>query len=270
MESWVRAGRRAGLELVGRVGSLWREGEPGIRIAEEGILGASFRADAAEPGNAVNHEVVGKLVERLLALRSRRQPPAYVDLRLPRDWTVDDLPDLAGLAPVVERRAQRGEVLLGGRAPIWAYAAALHRILDRCPAAEVVVFDPKTPSGLVTVPGTLSGEVSQEVAGCLSARWRCRPGGRSAVLELELTAPDHFLPPDLTVHLPALPRPEGHPPAGPVVVSGAGPIWLHLAYSRWLRSFDPKRTIGHVDARSESAIFVAGTAAPRAEPWRLG
>ena len=270
MESWVRAGRRAGLELLGRVRSLWREGQAGIGTGDGGALDATFRADAAEPGNAANHEVIEKLVDELLALRLRREPPSYVDLRLHRDWSVSDLADLAGMAPVIERKAEQVDVVLGGRAPIWAYAATLYRILQRRPSAEVTVFDPKAPSGLVTVPETLSGEVSPEVTHCLSARWRPGPGGRRAVLELAITTADHFLPPDFTEHLPALPRPEGLPSAGPVVISGAGPIWLHLAYSRWLRPLSRERRIGHVDARMQSAIFVAGPGAPSAEPWALG
>lgn len=269
MESWVAAARDAGLRLAGRVRSLWREGAPWIATDSEGAFDAGFRADASTPEDTLNHGLVTRLAEALLDLRVRRPPSEYLDLRLHRDWTFDDLPDLGGLARSLEARGH-GPLVLGGRAPIWAYAAALHRALDRDPRAAVDVFDPKAPLGLVPVPANLTGDAPPELASCLSARWRGGPGDACTVLEIEITSPDRFLPPSLVAHLPALPRPEGEPPAGPIVVSGAGPIWLHLAYSRWLRSLPGPRSIGLVDARTKSAVFVAGPGSPSARPWELG
>jgi hypothetical protein len=268
MESWVAAARDAGLRLAGRVRSLWREGDPWIATDSEGAFDAGFRADASTPEDTLNHGLVTRLAEALLELRVRRPPTEYLDLRLPRDWTFDDLSDLGGLAPKLEARGN-GPLVLGGRAPIWAYAAALHRALDQNPHAVIEVFDPKTPLGLVPIPEHLTGDVPEELASCLSARWRAGRDEACTVLEIEITSPDHFLPPSLVAHLPALPRPEGEPPAGPIVVSGAGPIWLHLAYSRWLRSLPGERPIGLVDAGTKSILFITGPGSPSVHPWEL-
>lgn len=268
MESWVAATGAAGLRLAGRVRSLWRDGEPWAEVDADGTFDAGFRADTSRPGDSTNRAVVARLVESLLRLRTHRPTAGYLDLRLPRDWAFDDLADLAGLVPRLEARGD-GPLTLGGRAPIWAYAAALHRALDRDPRAAVEVFDPKAPSGLVPVPERLAGEVPAEVARCLSVRWSAGPEDGCAVLEIEITSPDRFLPPSVFAHLPALPRPAGEPTPGPVVVSGAGPIWLHLAYSRWLRSLPGERGIGLVDARTRSAVFVTGPGSPATRPWDL-
>jgi hypothetical protein len=269
LASWARAGCDAGLSVLARVRSLWQEGEPAAGRGEDGALEAAFRADAAEPGDTLNRPVVERLTEELLHLRTRREHPTYLDLRLPRAWTFADLPDLAGLAGDLHRAATSGSVVLGGRAPIWAYAAALHRTLDLDPAAAVEVYDPKAPHGLVAVPASLAGQAPDQAAKALSTRWAEAPDGVGAALELEITTPDRFLPAGFVQHLPALPRPDGPPPPGPVMVSGAGPIWLHLAYSRWLRSLPGDRPIGHVDAGTGCAIQVTGPGAPATRPWRL-
>lgn len=177
MESWVRAGCDAGLRVLARVRSLCQAGEPTVERAEDGVLEASFRADAATPEDTLNRAVVERLTEELLSLRIRRDHPTYLDLRLPRAWTFADLADLAGLAPGLRQRAETGQVVLGGRAPIWAYAAALHRILDVDPGAVVDVYDPKAAHGLVEVPERLAGEVPPEAAEILTVRWAAAPEG---------------------------------------------------------------------------------------------
>lgn len=272
MESWIRVGRQAGLELLARVRSLWGEGSPTADRAADGVLDVALRADACAPGDPTNTVAVEAIVETLVRLRQRRGHASYFDLRLGRDWTFEDLPDLAGLAPALEEVARGGQVLLGGLAtPIWAYAAALHRLLDVSPEVAVEVFDPKTPAGVVRLPilqsqGGGGGRVAAE---SLSARWAAPRDGVGVLLDLRISTPDRWLPPEFTRHLPFLPLPEGPPPVGPIVVSGAAPVWLHLAYSRWLRSLSGARPLGHWDARSESAVFVTGPGAPYRLPWRV-
>lgn len=93
---------------------------------------------------------------------------------------------------------------------------------------------------------------------------------------MEITTEDRFLPLGSALDLARAPVPEGEEPAGPLVASGARPVWLHLAYSRWLRSVAPAagdaisaRPIGHWDAATGRAVFIHGAGAPRAELWRV-
>lgn len=269
MESWIRAGRQAGLQLVARVRSLWGDGEPTVLRGRDGVLDAAFRADRCTPAHATNASVIEAIAALLLRLRRLSASVSYVDLRLGRDWSFDDLPALAGLTPRLEEAVERGEAVLGGRAPIWVYAAALHRLLDSSPDIAVEVFDPKTPTGLVPIPRTLNGPSTQAAAECLDVRWAAQRSGKGSLLDLEITTPDRFLPLDFVRHLPSLPLPQEPPPPGPIVVSGAGPIWLHLAYSRWLRSLPGLRPLGVWDARSEAAVFVTGPASPYQLPWAV-
>jgi hypothetical protein len=78
------------------------------------------------------------------------------------------------------------------------------------------------------------------------------------LLEIRITTPDRFLPLPRPDELAALPLPREDAPPGLVIVSGAAPIWLHLAYSRWLRTLPGERTIAVEDARTGSAIVLSG------------
>jgi hypothetical protein len=269
MESWRRACVRSGLRPLARVRSLWRRGEPKIRAARDGGLAASFRADASAPDDLVNQLVLRPLVESLLQLALHRPRPSYFNLSLDRDWTFADLADLAGRANLLDALVGRGgRVVLGGRAPLWAYAAALHRALDLRPDVTVEVFDPKVPPGLVEIPQRLGQAGAPSLVRSVQATWHPASAG-SVLLDLRIATPDHFLVPALVQGLASAPLPAGEPPPGTVVVSGAVPIWLHLAYSRWLRSLPERRTLGIWDARTRSAVLITGPAAPASIPWAL-
>ncbi len=270
-DSWAAVCRRNGLEPVASVRSLWRAGRPRVRRAPGGGLEVSFRADAGSPADTINEGVVAALAGELLSLRRRRPSPGYLDLHVRERWRVQDLADLGGLAPIVEARvASGGPLLLGGQAPVWAYAAALHRALDVEPDALVLLFDPKLAWNLVEIPAGLAPEEGSELGRRLAVRWTPRPdspGRPGAALNVRITTDDRFLPLSSALDLVHAPVPEEPPPSGPLVVSGALPIWLHLAYSRWLRAAAPGRLLGHWDAGTKQAVFVHGPGAPTAEPW---
>ncbi|HEX4952538.1 MAG TPA: CRISPR-associated protein Csx3 [Thermoanaerobaculia bacterium] len=219
--------------------------------------------------------VVETVAQRLLALLPARRRPEYLDLRRARDWGPADL---AGLRRHIARQAdalrREGRVTLGGRAPVWAYAAALHAVLRRAPDVQVVVFDPKAPGGLVEIPPAgLEGWMHLPEAslltwsGLLQARWQLPASGAGATLVLTLTGPDRLLPPEASRWLAdlALPAPLDAP--GPWVVSGAVPIWLHLTVSRRLAQLAGPRPLAVWDARSQCAVRVAGRARWTSLPW---
>jgi energy-coupling factor transporter ATP-binding protein EcfA2 len=143
MESWQRVCEKNGLAPLALIHSLYVEGEPQILSAGH-PLWMSFRSDIVAPGDLTNQHVLEALVDRLLEIRRPKASLPYIDLRLSRDWTPSDLADLAGLLPRMESLArQRQRIVLGGRAPVWAYVACMHRILDVDPSADVWEFDPK-------------------------------------------------------------------------------------------------------------------------------
>ncbi|MGH2628568.1 MAG: CRISPR-associated protein Csx3 [Anaerolineales bacterium] len=262
MGSWIEACRRSGLGPLAELRSLVGEGTPALARSGDALTGA-FRADAAGPGDRTNDAVIDGLVEALLALRSKHRRPLYLDLRLGRDWRPEDLGHLGGLAPRLIDRVRSGETLvLGGRAPIWAYCAALHRVLDADSDAVVEVFDPKLPSGLVEIPRTLTGVADPNLERSLEVAWRSSDRAAVGALALRIVTPDRFLRLPRPGDLAAVPLPAGEPPPGPLVVSGAAPIWLHLTYSRWLRRLTQERAIGVWDARMKSAVFVSGPGSP--------
>lgn len=265
MESWVRACRRSGLGTVSRLRSVAGSGRSRITSSRSGLTGV-FRGDAAGPEDSINRPVVDALVEALLALAPACTQPRYLDLRLERDWTAGDLARVGGRLERIRSLVAAGESLvLGGRAPVWAYAAALHRALDVDPAARGAVFDPKVPAALVPIPAH-QVQPAADWIGKLETAWRWTPRGDEALLDLRITTPDRFLPlprPDL---LAALPRPDSEPPSRTVVVSGAAPIWLHLALSRWLRGLPGERTVGIEDARMGAAVLLSGPRSPAVTP----
>jgi hypothetical protein len=240
MESWIQACENQGLQAVAHIRSLWKQGE--AKVIENNPpqpLQAAYRSDAAKPGDVTNQDVVAVVSERLLNLRLGRGAPPYLDLRLDRRWTLEDLADLAGrIEPLRNSVRQRGGIRLGGRAPIWVYLAAMHRALDVNPSAKIEVFEPKWPGGFIEIPKMFAPQAGQIWAPCLSVTWGSSPGlGRT--LELKSLTPDRILPQALALLLNEIPRPKGEMPRGcEVVVNGPGPTWLHLGYSRWLRSMD--------------------------------
>ena len=267
--SWAAVCEAAGLAPVAVVRSLGGSGAPEISRGPSGVLSAAFRADACGPEDPTNRQVVAGIVEEMLALARRREAPAYVDLRLGRDWLPADLRDVGGRLGRIQRLAGAGEpiVLGGGRAPAWAYGAALHRALDVAPAARVRVFDPKVPGALVEVPATPERARGGYLARSVTARWHPLPAGEGATLDFLISTPDRMLSPAAALSPQELPVPAGEPPAGALVVSGSAPIWLLLTATRWLRSISPSATLGIWDARSRSAALLAGPGSPGFRSW---
>lgn len=257
-DSWRRECESAGLAPIAVIESLKDAGNCFVRENPGGWLDGAFRGDAEAPGDRTNHALITALTSRLLGLRTVRREPVGIDLRLSRDWSPSDLPTLAGLLPHVEALAHSGAAIeLCGRAPIWAYLAAMHRALSVHPAAELRVQDPKVESGWVAVPLLGGAAEAGFPSGVLQVGWEESPREGFCALRLSSVAADKLLPDAAYRHLAGAPLPE--PPAPPrpkVVVTGAGPNWLHLAYSRWLRSLPGVTTIALWDARNTTEIVV--------------
>lgn len=263
LDSWWQACEASGLEPVARVRSLWGKGQSSVVRASDGVLAVRIRLDAEGRKARETVSALDKLTEAILALRACRPVPGYLDLKLGRRWVFEDLADLGGRAGELERMIQEGRVVLGGTAPIWAYVAAMHRAIDAGRQVAVDVFDPKISCGIVRVPSRLA----QDQAPLPGIRARWRPVGEGLLLDVALTAEDRFLGPEVSQEPHRLPVPEGPPGAGPIGVFGAAPIWVHLAYSRWLRQRVKERSIGLWDAGTRSMVFVTGPETPRIERW---
>ena len=252
--SWQAECEGQGLTPVAMVESLWQDGACTVRQTS-GLIEATLRSDASAPGDRANAGLIDALTAKLLTMRLPRAPVAGVDLRLSRDWSPSDLPTLGGLLPNVAALAHSGAPLeFSGRAPVWIYLAAMHRALSLNPAAAVRMQDPKIEGGWVSIPPVTTRPFPETP---LRAEWRDsqRPG--FCTLEFSITTPDKFLPASASRQLAGLPLPaDPTPPCPRVVVSGAGPIWLHMAYSRWLRSLPSVETIGVWDARNTTEIIV--------------
>lgn len=255
MRSWEEACRKCGLEPVARIHSLWATGKPGIRETQ-GVLECRFRSDAGKPGDSTNGVVVEALVRRLLALRRVLPAPPYFDLRLERRWKPSDLRDLGGKLSALREAASSGAAMTlgGGGVPVWAYLAAMHRVLDESPTARITVFDPKVPGAFVDIPLQLDPSQGGFPYECLRVSWTKQ--GEGGLLDLQVTSEDRFLPMDAAVTLASAPVPkEGSLREAWIGVTGAVPIWLHLAYSRWVRSGGAQR-IAVWDANSKSEVVV--------------
>jgi hypothetical protein len=118
----------------------------------------------------------------------------------------------------------------------------------------VDVFDPMVLPCRVRVPAVVTPHASAPLADALDVAWRPAPDG--ATLDVRLTRPDRFIGLGDETALAALPLPAGPVPAGRLVVYGAMPVWLHLAYSRWLRRVQPDAAVGAWDARLGAAVPV--------------
>jgi hypothetical protein len=255
LDFWSEVCLKNGLLPVARLRSFWQRGRPSVSRAADGTLTGSFRADASRPEDSLNAALIEQVVTELMALRLRRPSPTYVNLQLARRWTLDDLGDLGGQAETLDAMVARGEpVVLGGRAPIWAYAAALHRVLARDPDAKVMVFDPKIEGGLVEIPPDLHPPEPSPWLGVFTSEWDTQDG--EARLKLVTLTEDKQLPPDLWRFLANAPSPRLQAPDTTVCVYGVAPVWLHLAYSRWLRRNLPGCTLGHWDASTRRTIVV--------------
>ncbi|KAB2965153.1 MAG: hypothetical protein F9K16_02585 [Thermoanaerobaculia bacterium] len=234
-----------------------------------GVLVGTLRSDLPVEQNA---QLVEPLLDRLLALEiPPRAIPPYINLGKPHPWSFDkDLRTVGGMATRIHEVALSGRPLsLGGLAPIWAYGLALHRALDVAGDIAVYAFDPKVEHPLIRIPQTLVASESPAPTLDLRARWIASPLGDGASLFVDLTRPDRLLPPGSEQDLARLPIPAtAVPPVGPLVVSGRVPIWVHLAYSRWLRlQTNGERSIGIWDAGSEQAVLLCGPTSPGTLPW---
>ncbi len=274
MDSWAAVCERCGLIPVARIRSLRDAGNPRV-TGQSSVLEAVYRRAMGPRGGdgslddtiaSGNDAVVCSLVERITALAAPPRSVPYLDLRLARDWTPSDLSDVGGLAVGVrERSRQAGGLFLGGRAPIWAYGVAMHHALDQRPDALILVFDPKVDGARIEVPPEI-GSGAAAPSRDLDVRWH--EGHGFTFLRLEPTRDDKFVDVEALAAECSFALPAGPPPGGitPLVVSGAAPIWVHLAYSRWLRQNWPRRQVGHWDASFKGAFILAGPGERRFVP----
>jgi energy-coupling factor transporter ATP-binding protein EcfA2 len=254
LAAWLGDAARHGLPVVARVWSFAGHGAASAWRAADGVLECELLGESRPPDDTTNEDVIAAIVAELLALRVRRELPPYVDLHLRgRRWTVGDIADVAGRRERIEAEATSGgPVLLGGVAPVWAYAAALHAADDAHAHVRIEAFDPKQAAGWVAVPSVPAGASIDS----LSARWVRRPDGAS--LLLTLTRADRFLPSGVAMHPERLPWPESPVPSGLLVTDGAVPTWVHLAYSRWLRNLAPGADLACWDGSLRGAVVVHG------------
>jgi hypothetical protein len=142
-------------------------------------------------------------------------------------------------------------VRLGGSAPIFGYLRAMHVALDQNLETAIETFDPKF--GFVPIPprclrqdefpATVLFEIDQSAENTV----RC---------EVQIVSVDRFLPFSAAEYLDFAPRvPAEALNARRVVMSGVLPIWLHAAYSRWLRAAGVPE-VGVWDANSGLDVIV--------------
>jgi len=254
MEAWAADAEQAGLKPFARIVSTIKVGDPSFDPASRTGL---FRGDAGHPRDTLNIPLVDALTASLMSdLRLQRDSPQYFDLRRRHFWRETDLPALGGkLGALQDALGVADDILLGGSAPIFAYAAAFHAALDQKPGATIRIFDPKVPSGQVVIPlAGYSGTAQPIPQDVLKLDWITEP-----ILILKFTAAtqDRFFGSDVIENLASLTVPD--PPqslqGAAVEVNGSGPIWLHLTLSNWLRSRDTGR-IGHWDAGLKRVVWV--------------
>jgi hypothetical protein len=235
LTSWDRACAQQGLLPVARIRSLWGKGKVSVRGNE--CLEGTYRADATKPGDKTNESTVAAVAERLLKIRLQRQPLSYLDLRLDRDWEPSDVKNIDNVLPKLRAQAKKGLVRLGGRAPIYAYLAAMHGALDHNEKTEIELFEPKWPGGFIRIPSSIKEKPAEEFADCLQVTWAVGGVKGPKKLNLQITTPERFLPEILALRLDAIPLPAGaFRTRRGVIVDGPLPIWIHMTYSRWLRA----------------------------------
>jgi hypothetical protein len=258
IESWRRVCAAANLSPLAVLESVASDGVASVRESDQGWIEGQFHGRNDTLGDQSNRPLIDKLTERLLTMRVSRPQPGGVDLRLSRDWSPSDISTLAGLAADVEVMANAGAPIeLSGIAPIWAYLVAMHRALAIRPTAEVRIWDPKVEGGWVAIPQLGHPARSAFPAGVLTAEWEASPRPGFCALKLAALAEDRMLPPAACRQLDGAPLPTpATPPCAKVVVTGPGPIWLHAAYSRWLRTAPGVTTIAVWDGRNKTEIVV--------------
>ncbi len=147
--------------------------------------------------------------------------------------------DAGGCGAAIGRQAASGNpIVIGGRAPVWAYLSALRCALRKDRAARVFFFDPRQPQVLVEIPcSPQPGEFPPNV---LALCWDRLPDGMHR-LTFNHTATGKYLPPAVAQKLAAAPwaLPVQVPQA--VGLSGPSPLWLFGVYARWLHNAGVKR-----------------------------
>jgi hypothetical protein len=110
----------------------------------------------------------------------------------------------------------------------------------------------------VRIPTSLRPSKGDFPLDSLSVCWEQDEQPGSAVLKLQVMTADRFLPPSAAFNVEFAPLPAAPLPAAvsKVRVTGAGPIWLHMAYSRWLRGLPEVEYIAVWSARDETYIAV--------------
>ena len=248
---WEEACRKDGLTCVARMRSSASGDDVGpVCDSLADPLEGVFRYDVG-PGDKVNDSVLDPLVARLVTMSREDDHVPYVDLHFAERWDPVHLKDLRGQAEKLRLLAvQTGTAVIGGRAPIYAYLAAMNCVLEANTDARVFFYDPKLPIALVEIPKRReSGSLPENL---LSVEWReC---GEYRQLELRPLREDRFLPP-IVPHSLAFCPDIGDEIGRCVQLTGAGPQWLHGTYARWLVTKGIER-LRVFDAGSQTFILV--------------
>ena len=250
--TWDRVCRDAGLQPLAWIRTREGSGNATIEAQKDGVLQGFLRSDARSPKDSTNDTVNEALIAELLRIRRPAETTPYVDLHLGRDWTLDDLANLAGRATAIRELAGRtGSVALGGGgAPIWAYLAALQCALKENPGARVFFFDPKENQRLIEIPAKPCEGGFPE--GVMAVEWT--ESNTGARLHVRLMATDRLIPGQASECLECMP-PFGHPPSGPVELFGARPTWVAGTYARWLWAAGVER-LGVWDGRQNGPVWL--------------
>lgn len=247
---WDQVCRNHGLTRIGHLHSIPYGDRPAV-LRQNGAFEATFCVDV-QPGDPINDPVLDPLVGALLQLSCPSDAMPYVNLHRPQDWQFDQIADVAGQADKIGELARKtGVVVLGGKAPIWAYLAGLRSALNANEHTRVFFFDPQQPESLVEIPREHmpSDAFPKDL---LAPEW-AEEGGRS-VLHLNVTSPDQFIPPQAAQNLHAAPLPPP-PPSKHVGLSGRRPRWLFGTYARWLLG-QGVTTLGSWDGRKHGYVDV--------------
>jgi hypothetical protein len=201
IDSWSRAAESAGLIPLAILPALWRTGDV-IVDASGPVIRGTFRGDAERLQDTLNDPLIDALVERLVSLPMPGRQPSYVNLNIGR-WNPDN--PTVDLAPLAERlrslARSKAAVVLGGRAPIFAYLLAMHTALDANQQTEILVADPKAAQFLVEIPPR-SLSAPDVVSPYFEAEMMLDDAGRWCFHHKTV---DQFLPFSVTGNLPFAP-----------------------------------------------------------------
>lgn len=257
--AWIDDCLQAGLRPLARLRSMAAADGTASPTAPaaDGALEGVFRVDLPPAEIARG---LAPLVDSLVAMARPRQAPEGIDLGRLSRWRVEDLHDLAGMRPALERAAARGElVTLGGKTALWVYAAALHCVLDVNPDIEIEVQNIGTRAR-IRVPRTQEDGAPGPLAQDIEVWWQRHEHGATLNVRTRQGLIGHW------DELARLPKPADPEPPGLLVLS-VYPNWLHLACSRWLRRVAPGAAIGAWDAGLAGAVILTGPSAPYLMAW---